>query len=217
MQMKRRGLILAAAAWSVAGTARAADQPGRPQSGRLAFKAFRNGNPLGSHVLDFTSNGTALTVSIAVDYAVSFGPVTVFRYKLRAVEQWAGDRLEQVRSQVDNDGHAAFMNADRDGDSLLVDGSKSGKYRAPAGAIAASHWNRREVEGPMINPENGELLTFSVAESQSTLPSGAAFGHGLHYALTGPSTIDLWYGGDDIWTALRAVAPDGSIITYETA
>jgi hypothetical protein len=109
------------------------------------------------------------------------------------------------------------MSATEAGGRLMVDGSKSGRYLAPLGAIAATHRNRREVEAPMINPQNGELLSFAVAPGGNEmvmLASGAVV-RAQRFALTGPSVLDLWYEPDGTWAALRAVARDGSVITYQ--
>ncbi len=187
-----------------------------PPSGTLAFLALRNGSPLGTHRLDFRRDGASLTVAIAVDYVVRIGPIPVFRYALRATETWQGDTLLAIQAETNDDGTRAHMRATREAGRLAVDGSKSGRYVAPPGAIAATHWNRREVEAPMINPQDGELLTFAVARGGMepvALASGATV-QATRLALTGPSALDLWYEPDGTWAGLRAVARDGSVVTY---
>ncbi len=59
---------------------------GIPAFGRLAFEAFRNGSFLGRHELSFSMRGGNFVVEISVDYAVKFGPLTFFKYKLRGQE-----------------------------------------------------------------------------------------------------------------------------------
>ena len=211
----RRGILAGGVAGLVARRAGAAV----PESGRLAFQAFRNGSAIGTHSLAFARRGAELGVTIAVDYVVKFGPIPVYRYALRATETWRGDDLLSVRAETNDDGETAFMRADRVDGRLVVDGSKSGRYTAPAGAIAATHWNRREIDAPMINPQNGDLMVFTVAPRGATtvtLASGVAT-EALHFALTGPSALDLWYDRAGVWVALRAVARDGSLITYVRA
>lgn len=210
--MTRRNMLAGAAAMA-AGPALAAV----PATGVLAFRALRNGSALGTHRLTFQQRGAELSVAIAVDYVVYLGPIPVFRYTLRGTELWRGDALVSVQAQTDDDGAKAWMRAEADGGRLQVDGSKSGRYVAPPGAIAATHWNRREVEAPMINPQNGELLAFTVAPGGTdnvALASGATVA-ARRYALTGPSVMDLWYEADGVWASLRAVARDGSVITYQ--
>jgi len=211
------GLALGLAAPSIA---RAAGPlpAGVPQTMRLTFDAFRKGGRIGTHRLQFDVAGAALTVRISVDFSVGLGPVTLFRYTMRTMEQWENGRLVSVMSKADNDGTQAWMQAKADGDTLVVDGSRSGRYRAPPGAIAATHWNPAELRAPSINPENGELMRFAVADrGTETIAAGGASIPARWYELTGPATLDLWYDAHSVWSALRAVARDGSVIEYRLA
>jgi hypothetical protein len=54
------------------------------------------------------------------------------------------------------------MSADRDGDALIMQGSKTRRVPAPQGSLLATHWNITQLDGPMINPQDGSLLRFSV-------------------------------------------------------
>ena len=86
-----------------------------PTSGRLAFRAFRNDSPLGTHVVTFATSGPTLTVTTAIDYQVKLGPITLFRYSLRSTETWRDNTLLSVRAETNDDGKADFMRADRAG------------------------------------------------------------------------------------------------------
>jgi hypothetical protein len=207
------GLALIAGQTVPAGAA--ATIPGVPPSGRLDFQVSRNGSQIGTHVLTFHPAGSALTVHIAADFSVGLGPLTFYRYTLRVTEHWQNGQLVAAVSAADNNGTQEGMSAQRQGNALAVKGSKSGHYEAPPGSILATHWNRAELDGPMINPENGELMRFSIAErGTEPVPVGEASIEATHYALTGPATIDLWYSGQSVWSALKAVATDNSMIDY---
>jgi hypothetical protein len=217
----RRGLIggtLALAAAGATPTRAAAPISGVPPSGRLLFHAFRNDSQIGTHQLTFHAAGNTLTVNIDVEFKVGLGPITLFRYSMRTTEHWQDGKLVAASSQANNDGKPESMSAKLQGNALAVQGSKSGHYTAPPGAILATHWNRAELKGPMINPENGELMTFTIAD-KGTGPIQAAGQtiQATHYALTGPHVIDLWYSEQSIWSALKAVATDNSMIEYRLA
>jgi hypothetical protein len=187
-----------------------------PQGGQLAFRAERNGSAIGSHSLRFVRQGDTLNVDIAVDYLVKFGPIPLFRYKLRAREIWRGDVLVEITSETNNDGDADFLRATRQGDALAVEGSKSGRYVAPAGAIAATHWNRRQLDAPMINPQTGVLMRYAVTPG-ALEPIAFADGStrtARRYGLAGIDPLELWYDEAGEWSALRALAKDGSEIRY---
>ncbi len=188
---------------------------GVPASGRLAFNVFRNDSQIGTQHLTFHTAGEALTVQLAADFRVGLGPLTLFRYSLRTTEHWQGGQLVAATSKADNDGKAESMTARRQGNALAVQGSKSGHYIAPAGSILGTHWNRAELKGPMINPENGELMHFTVVDKGSDQITAAGKTiMATHYGLTGFATIDLWYDSQSVWSALKAVATDNSNIDY---
>ena len=211
------GLAVPAAGLAVPAAGHAAPgMAGVPASGLLAFEAFRNGSRFGTHTVRFAVSGAAMVVTSAIDYVVTFGPIAVFRYTFRSTETWQGGVLQGFHSAIDDDGTRSVTSAVRDGDALAVDGAKSGKYRAPPGALPSSHWNAHEMDAPMINSDTGKLLRFAVAPRGQDMLSpatGPAF-PARHFALTGPAVLDLWYDAASVWAALRAVARDGSIITY---
>jgi len=211
--MQRRSLLALGLAALVPSASAAPALAAIPPSGRLAFRAFRNDSPLGSHVVTFANRGPDLIVTSAIDYLVKLGPITLFRYTLRSNETWRDNTLMAVRSETNDDGKTDFMRADRTGDSLAIDGSKTGRYTAPPGAIAASHWNPREVDAPMISPQSGELLTFTINGRRPETAPGLNV-PAQRISLTGPNELDLWYEPSGTWASLRAVARDGSIITY---
>ena len=157
-----------------------------------------------------------LSVDIAVDYLVKFGPIPVFRYKLRARETWHGDVLAEIVATTNDDGQVDFMRASRLGDALTVDGSKSGRYVAPAGSIAATHWNRHQLDAPMINPQHGELMRYTVTPGavEPVALAGGATHPARRFTLAGTDPLDLWYDDTGEWFALRAKARDGSQIAY---
>jgi hypothetical protein len=189
---------------------------GVPASGQLSFRAMRNGSEIGTHDLRFSRNGEAMTVAIEIDYVVKIAFITVFRYKLRGREVWNGSALMSAQAETDVNGKGAWMLAERKGDSLVVQGSKSGSYKAPAGVLVASHWNRAQLKGPMINPQDGTLVDLQVAPlgpTRVTDSSGVAkVAEG--FSLTGKAGFDLWYDAEDIWSGLQARAMDGSTIRY---
>ncbi len=199
-----------------AGLTAALARPAAAALARIDFEVRRNDSVIGSHSVSFARSGDNQVVTVAVDYLVKFGPITLFRYALRGSEAWRGDSLAEARFETDDDGRKDFMRATSRGGALAVEGSASGSYTAPPGSIIASHWNRREVERPMINPQNGELMTFDVRDGGHD-PVHTLGGETLpakRFTLTGPSTLDLWYEPSGAWAGLRAVARDGSVITY---
>lgn len=181
-------------------------------STELAFSVWRNGSEIGSHTVDFEKSGEWTSVRSEVNFAIKFGPITLYRYHYQALELWRGEELQSLRAHTNDNGEEGNAEAKRVDDLLVVVGSKSGKYTAPAGAIAATHWNPAELDQPMINPQNGELMRFERRDlGRENLASGVAADH---VALSGYATLDLWYDDEKRWSALRAIAKDRSVIDY---
>jgi hypothetical protein len=188
-----------------------------PEDRRLAFRVTRNGSAIGTHVLNFVRLDNGLDIRIAVDLAVSFGPLVLFRYTLRGLEQWRDGVVVHVDATTDDDGTSDAMRADRDGRGLWVQGSKAPRYRAPADALPATHWNMAELDGPWINPQDGRLL-HPVVQYVGSDPVPLADGRleqATHVQLSGEVHLELWYTAARRWSALLFTAKDGSLVRYE--
>jgi hypothetical protein len=215
--MNRRTMLGGFAALSVARAACAAEASPIPASGSLGFRVVRNGDEIGKHVLTFRQEGELLRVDVVVDIVVTLGPIAVFRYVHRSSETLRGGLLIAAEGRTDDDGKQASMSARLGPGGLQVQGSTGGNYTAPAGAMMASHWNHRELDGPMINPQGGKLMRPVVTrypEGQIALASGRNVA-AKRFNLSGDAKLDLWYDRAETWTATRFVAEDGSEVLYQ--
>lgn len=216
MRMTRRELIGTAGAISLLPTLARAELP-VPADNTLSFRVMRKGSRIGTHTLTFSRNGDDLAIDIAVTMAVYLGPIRMFHYNHHNIEKWKGDTFVSMDAKTDYDGDPAWCTVRRDNTGLVVEGSKAARYVAPLNALAATHWNKAELQGPMINPENGTALHPAISDVGArsvTLASGAS--EPAHqYAWRGKDSLDLWYDTKGDWTALKAVTPSGEVITYE--
>jgi hypothetical protein len=213
----RRGALLGVATACVARGARAALPV--PEDGRLAFRIMRKGSAIGTHVLTFARQDNGVDISIAVDIAVGLGPLVLFHYSLRGLEQWRDGVVTHVEATTDDDGTPDHMHADRDVRGLWVQGSKASRYLAPADALPATHWNIAELDGPWINPQDGRLfhpVVHRVGSDQVTL-AGGRVAQAMDFKLSGDVHLELWYSAAREWCALSFTAKDGSLVRYEQA
>lgn len=212
----RRTLLGAACVSALGARAAKADLP-VPQGDQLRFQVFRGDSPIGTHELTFTRAGDTLAVSIAVDLRVAFGPITLFRYTMRGTERWRNGQFARLDATTNDGGTQDFVRVTRDATGLWVEGSKAPRYRAPSNALPSTHWNEAELDGPWINPQDGELLHPDVARQGPGTVEDVEGQRLLarRYVLSGDVQMDLWYDATPAWVALRAPAHDGSIIRYE--
>jgi hypothetical protein len=201
----------AALATVLAGAARA----GVPAGRRLAFDAWRGGKRIGRHTLEFDGDDKNFAVRIEADFAVSLGPITLFRYRMQAVETWRGGRFAELTSRTATNGGLEQVTAIRGPDGVLVRTTK-GARKLPPGALPLTHWNEAALVAPLFNPETGAAMREAVARQPGqtlTLPGGRSIA-ATRYTLAGDANIVDWYDGAGVWRALSAKAPDGSHIDY---
>lgn len=215
-RLSRRSALagLAVMATGIAGTASAAPVP---PDGSLVFRIRRKGSEIGQHAVRFRQNGDALRVDVTVEIVLKFGPIPVYRYNHRASEDWRGGALVAADGKTNDDGTAHAMTARLEPDGLQVDGSDSGRYVAPLGALTANHWNQRELDGPMINPQGGKLLRpviVAYPEEPIALASGRKI-PARRYNFSGDAKLDLWYDRSGTWSRTRFIAEDGSEVFYD--
>jgi len=189
---------------------------GIPASGALTFQATRNGVRLGTHLLRFNRQDAALRVEITISYAVSLGFITAFRYELRAQEIWADGQLMSFQCTTNNNGRQEYAKGRREGELLMVEGTKAKPYEAPVGTILCTHWNKAQLSGPSVNPQDGSLLMFASSSlGRAVVADSAGVKHACErFRMDGKNAIDLWYDDQGVWLALQAKAEDGSNIVY---
>ena len=186
-----------------------------PAGDRLIFHIIRHGGTIGAHALNFTLAGDRLTVSVAVDIVVGFGPIAFFRYKHRAIVHWAGGEVVSVDAKTNDDGTPRYMTARRDDSGLVVSGSGVARYIAPVRSLPGTHWDRAMLDAPFINTEDGRLMSPVVTlAGLEKLDVTGGFVEAQHFTLRGDANLDTYYDLTPSWVGLRFRAKDGSEIRY---
>ena len=211
----RRGLLIGGACLAALPSAVQAGLP-VPPGGRLGFDIIRKGTRLGAHVLTFEQAGDALAVRVKVDLVIKLGFLTLYRYSHRATERWTGDQVTGLDSATDDDGRKYSVTGRRDATGLVIESNVTPRYVAPADALPATHWNRRQLGGPWINTQDGKLVRPKVAaEGNDAVPTVAgALIRASRFVLTGDVEMETWYDPQPSWAGLRFKAKDGSLVRY---
>jgi hypothetical protein len=171
---------------------------------------------IGRHELSFTTGADSLTVRIDVEISVGLGPIRLFHYTHQATEQWQGGRVMAIDARTSDDGTDFTMSGHRSGDSLIIEGTKAPRYTAPPHALPGTHWNKAMLDGPIINTQDGRLMTPTVTLIGSRLvPAGSGPRMAHEYQLRGDLRLDTWYDPTPEWVGLRFTAHDGSVVVYE--
>ena len=200
----RRGLIAGGVAGLLLPDLALAAPAGVPASGRLSFAVQRSGKVLGSHNLSFRRSGDVLTVDVLVE----------LDYNLHVTERWAGGEVVAMDSQTNDNGTKYRVSARREGGALMVEGNAVTRYAAPANALPATHWNRHELDGPWINPQDGKILRpATAARGMESVPTANGTMRARRYALSGAVKMDLWYDEEGVWSGL-AFVKSGAEVRY---
>ena len=221
MNLSRRNLLIAGGAFLYA--PRLPAEPaksgllGTPPGKSLGFNVMRKGDKIGEHLLTFDGQGDNLKVQIDVELKVGLGPIVLFRYKHHASEVWMNGQLAALDTETNDDGthHKAIGRWSPEG--FRVEGSKAKPYVAPPDALPATHWNRKQLDGPWINTQDGRLLRPRITpmgDDKIPVASGATI-PAQHFSLTGDAVLETYYDNSPNWVGLNFKAGDGSVILYE--
>jgi hypothetical protein len=129
-----------------------------PPGDRLGFDIIRKGSKLGQHVLTFERSGNDLVVRVTMELVVKAAFITLYRYKHSAIERWSGDQVVALDAQTDDGGTKYVVTGRRTGAGLVIEATGKPKFVAPADASPATHWNRRQLDGPWINTQDGKIF-----------------------------------------------------------
>ena len=203
-----RRRLLAAVAAAAAG---AAIRPAAA-SQELMFRIVRKGSVIGNHVVSFQRDGERMTVRIVADIAVGLGPITLFRYRHRASALWEGNTFVALDAETNDNGTMDHARMRRDRQGLVVEGSQAPRFIAPAGTLPATHWNRKMLDGPMVNTQHGQLMQTEVT-LLAAAPAGVKASEA--FRVRGDAEFDTYYDATKTWVGLSFTAKDGSAIRYE--
>ncbi len=180
----------------------------------LDFTAYRNGDRLGFHRIDFASEGNRLIVDIEIVFDVKFAFIPLYGYRHRNREIWEDGRLISMSTETDDNGTGFKVEVMRDGERLLVDGV-DGRLELPGDTLTTSYWNETAMaDSAWLDTQRGQLVRSDVVKKpmEAVRVKGRDV-EATPYELTGDITCTLWYR-DGRWVKLRFLGEDGSEIDY---
>ncbi len=180
----------------------------------LDFTAYRNGDRLGFHRIDFAEEGKRLIVDIEIVFEVKFAFIPLYGYRHRNREIWEGGRLVSMSTETDDNGTDYKVEVTRNGDRLVVDGV-DGRLDLPGDTLTTSYWNEAAMtKGAWLDTQRGQLVRSEVTKKpMETVRVKGNDVEATPYDLAGDITCSLWYR-DGRWVKLRFLGEDGSEIDY---
>lgn len=182
-----------------------------PQPGKLTYAVIRDGNRIGSQVVEFQRNGDQLLVLTSVKIEVSLLGITIYRFVHRSEEEWKGGELARLTSNTDDDGDKRVV------DLKLVDGKLKGQYNGqakefPSGMIPATFWHPASMKQTtlldQVKARNRQITVKDLGLETITARGKKIEAH--HYSVSGQIKREIWYGPDGRLEKLQFEGKDGS-------
>ena len=184
-----------------------------------AFDVYLNQNKIGSHTFDLSDT---FQLTSTADFKVKVFFINAYQYQHTALEQWQGDCLSSLEARTIENKVTTVVNGKLTQDFFMVDAGKA-KQKLPACSMTFAYWNRKIIgQEKLLNPQNAEWLDtkFTDLGTQIIVVKGekvAATHYKLFASAEGKSKlkIELWYGVQNDWLALKSTTPEGYVIEYK--
>ncbi|MEM6901791.1 MAG: DUF6134 family protein, partial [Pseudomonadota bacterium] len=199
---------------SALGNAMAADLPKD-----LHFQVFMGQKDIGDHIIKFTENEIdgRINVDIDIDLKVKYAFITFFEYAHDNSEVWEGNTLISLNSDTMDDGRDFFVDAQREGEVLIVEGSR-GSFEKGQQLTSTSHWNRDALlqAEALLNSQKGDLLEYSLTKigSEEVVARGETV-MADKYFLDAKIDTTLWYAQETGEWVKMTFDAKGREIRYE--
>ena len=175
-----------------------------PDGGRLAFKVLMDGTEIGRHVVEFDRKQDRLAVDIKINFIVKFLNIPIYRYNHYNHEVWSVDgKLLALNSQTNDDGTVESAKIERQGDRLLVNGSRN-KDDVPGLWLTSSYWRSDFInQTRLIDSRNGQIFKINVRPAgQFDVPLPNRVVKATRYDVTGDLELSVWYDDSGEWVKL---------------
>ena len=180
------------------------------------FEITRNGEPIGTHVIEVNRSGNEFLVSVVTDLTVTVLFVTAYRLQIASSERWANGRLLALNSMSNNNGtrHVVSAAARGSGLEVTVDGKDS--IFVDPNVMPNSFWNAEFLRRPiMLDAQDGQVMPVSVRDvGEEDLTINASVIKARRYTVTSRYSQDVWYDDRARLVQAQLVARDGSVIMY---
>jgi hypothetical protein len=188
-----------------------------PASDRRLFDIFRDGNKIGTEVVEIDKDRDTTNITFTTHISVVVLFIQAYHFDHSATETWTGGRFVSYKALTDDNGTKHSVTAIAAGDKvdLEVDGKQS---EAAPDLLPASWWNKDFLNRTdMLDSETGRLISIKVTDlGDETLVQNGAKIEAHHYKISGDLDRDLWFDGDTL-VRIQLVGSDHSTIVSDLA
>lgn len=184
---------------------------------QIVFDVKRNGTRVGTQTVTFgRTPDQSVKVGVALELAIKFLGITVYRYDYRSDAIWRDGLLIRLKSKQNDDGKINEVRVVSSEDGLRVEGP-NGVVVASADLFPTNHWNPGVIGSKqVINTLNGSLAEVTITnEGRETITAQEKAISATKFVYRGDVNPTVWYDDSGRWVKFKFVAEDGSEIVYE--
>ena len=216
--MRRRRFLIGSAALA-AGTLAPAPAMARrlfPDGVTDRYLAWQGQNVIGRQQFAFRREPGRFVVDGQMDMRFESSAKGVIRYSHESREVWQTGWLQRLDSSTRIDGRIQEVHAERDGGSLVVDGSDVRRFQVSTYLVPSNLWHRdSRLVDAFIDVENGSirLVRTRFVGKQSLQQSGTLV-EADHYTIRGQIDREAWYDADCVLVRWDLPLEDGGWINF---
>ncbi len=186
-----------------------------PTKETMRFAINRNGEQIGTHVIELQRKGAETLVSSSTRVEVKVVFVTAYRLEQDETERWVTGRLVSLNCVTNDNGTPHKLDADAKGGVLRVvaDGKAT---QVDSSIIPNSLWNVAMIKQAVaLNVRDGSLMHIAVTDNGTEdiavrgQPTKAR-----HYSVQSAYPEELWYDAQGRLVQAQFTGSDGSTIQY---
>lgn len=179
---------------------------GFPPTGTFRYVVMRNGEPIGTHEMQFRRDGDSYDVLTRIDIAVKVLGITAYRFETQSTEQWTDGKLVSFTARSNDNGKMHDVLVKPDGDDALWVTENGVRKLFPDVSLVGTLWNPATLrQTRLIDPVDGKLRQVTILDHGiETITVRGKPMAARHVTVIGKSwRREVWYG------------PDGSLVHFE--
>jgi len=180
------------------------------------YVAWQGKRMIGRQQFSFRREPGRFLVDAQVDMRFESSAKGVIGYSHESREVWETGWLQRLDSRTRIDQRLQEVRAERNGGSLMVDGSDVGPFQISTYLVPSNLWHRdSRLVNAFIDVENGSIrLVRPRYVGKQTLQQSGGTVEAQHYSIRGQLNREAWYDADCVLVRWDLPLEDGGWINF---
>ena len=216
--MRRRRFLMTPAAFAAGALAPAAAMARRlfPTDVTDRYQVWQGQSVIGRQQFSFRREPGRFVVDGQMEMRFQSPAKGVARYSHESREIWDTGWLQRLDSRTRIDGRIQRVHAERNGGSLMVDGSDGHTFQVSTYLVPSNLWHRdSRLVDAFLDVENGSIrLARPRFVGKQTLQQSGALVEAERYTIRGQIDREAWYDADCVLVRWDLPLQDGGWINF---